>query len=78
MPTPKEEAQEVYNEERIRIELESTQTLIRMLKLHGVKPTISKVTGTDGREHPAVVLTPDTYSAMIELIKEAGINQLLS
>ena len=78
MATPREEAQEVLNEERMRIELESTQTLMRMLKMHGVKPTLSRITDTDGRDHPAVVLTPDTYSAMIDLIKEAGINQLLS
>jgi len=78
MATPREEAQEVVNEERLRIELESSQTLIRMLKLHDVKPSLSRITDTDGREHPAVVLTPDTYSAMIDLIKEAGINQLLS
>jgi len=71
-----EEVAAAFEEARIEEELETTSTLICSLRAFGVAATLSRTTDIDGKPHPAIVLTPDTYSAMMELIKQAGIHQL--
>lgn len=71
----KEEVAAAFEEARIETELENTSVLISSLRCFGVAATLSRITDIDGNPHPVIVLTPDTYSAMMELIKQAGINQ---
>lgn len=71
-----EEVAAAFEEARIEAELDNTETLLQLLRSFDVTATLSRVTDTDGLPHPAVVLTPDQFSAMIKLIQQAGINQL--
>jgi hypothetical protein len=66
---------EAFENARIEDELDRTEAMLRMLRSFDVTATLSRVTDTDGKPHPAVVLTPDQNSAMIELIQQAATNQ---
>lgn len=70
------EMEEALDAARIDDEIETTQMLMKMLKMHGVSPTQTMIRDTEGASHPAIVLTTDTYNDMIALMQEIGINQL--
>jgi len=70
-----EEVAAAFEEARLETELDNTEVLLRSLRTFDVAATLSRITDKDGVLHPALVLTPDTYSAMIKLIQQAGINK---
>jgi len=70
------EMHEALEAARIDEEIETTQMLIRMFKMHGVKATQTNIRDTKGDSHPAVILTTDTYNDMIALLQDIGIHQL--